>query len=151
MSHFSQVRDLLKHNQQQHSQIAQFYAGLAAQTSNPRAAMLLTTLHQHETQLASELNRYLQTGCDNVLNTFFQYDHEHSVQSLMQVEDAEFTTEDEVISLASRIDEYFLQLYEEMREAVEHSEVRDMFENLAQHITEEKKRLSTDIYSLQDI
>ncbi|MFC7002984.1 hypothetical protein ACFQMB_17110 [Pseudobowmanella zhangzhouensis] len=73
------------------------------------------------------------------------------MQSLMQVEDAEFTTEDEVISLASRIDEYFLQLYEEMREAVEHSEVRDMFENLAQHITEEKKRLSTDIYSLQDI
>ena len=152
MSNFSQVRELLQHNQQLHSRTALFYADLAKEASDERVQMLLATLVKHEQALASELKHYLAQAADKILNTYFQFDHERSVEDLFTIDfpPAQITT-DHVEKIANQIDDYFYNLYQEMLDNAEHPQVKDVFENLHQHILEEKKRLSIDIYSLYDM
>lgn len=152
MSNFSQVRELLQHNQQLHSRTAQFYIDLSKEASDERVKMLLNTLVKHEQALATELKNYMQQAPFKILNTYFQFDHEHSVESLFEISfpPAQITTAD-VENLATHIDNYFYNLYQEMLENADHPQVKELFENLHEHILEEKKKLSIDIYSLYDM
>ena len=152
MSNFSQVRELLLHNQQLHSRTAQFYIDLSKEAADERVQMLLNTLVKHEQALATELKNYLQQGADKILNTYFQFDHEHSVEALFDIAfpPAQITTTD-VEKLATHIDDYFYNLYQEMLENAEQPQVIELFENLHQHILEQKKKLSIDMYSLYDM
>ena len=87
-----------------------------------------------------------------ILNTYFQFDHEHSVEELFvtQFNAAQIST-DNVEIMATAFDDYFCHLYTEMQEIVDCELVQDLFENLHQHMMEEKKKLSIDIYSMMDM
>lgn len=152
MSNFSQVRELLKHNQQLHTRTAVFYEDLSKETDSERVKMLLALLAKHEQDLAHELKNYLQQAPDKILNTYFQFDHEHNVDALFSLDfpPADISPE-QVQKTASQIDDYLCALYQEMLEAADCELVKELFENLYQHIQEQKKRLSTDIYSMYDM
>ncbi|GAB3012376.1 hypothetical protein [Bowmanella dokdonensis] len=152
MGNFSDVRELLVHNKQLHLRTAVFYKDLAEQTGNPRAAMLLNTLCRHEAQLAEELKRYMEEAPEKVLNTYIQYDRRKDSNGLFETDFAPANcSESDVERLANQVDEYFSQLYAEMAQSADVQPVSEMFDNLYDHIMEEKKRLSTDLYSLADI
>ena len=152
MSNFSTVQDLLLHNQQLHGRITEFYRELALKASCEQVKILLHLLAQHENKLMTSLGEYIAKAPANVLNTFYQFDRQQNVEKLFitQAQPNQMSS-DEVDIIAQRIDEYFSQLYQQMVAAVECDGVKDLFESLHQHMEEEKKRLSTDINSLQDM
>ena len=152
MSNFSQVRELLLHNQQLHARTREFYSVLAVQAQSERVKMLLNTLVKHESELSSSLQAYVEKAPNKILNTYFQFDHEHNVEELFvtRFESAQVNTDDVTI-MATAFDDYFCHLYSEMQEAVDCELVQDLFENLHEHMTEEKKKLSIDIYSMMDM
>jgi hypothetical protein len=152
MSNFSQVHELLLHNQQLHARAANFYSDLANGANSERVKMFLNTLVKHETELSSSLHDYIEKAPAKILNTFFQFDHEHSVEDLFVTDFLHSrVSSDDVEKLATSFDDYFCHLYEEMLEAVDCESVKELFENLRLHMVEEKKRLSIDIYSMMDM
>jgi signal transduction protein with GAF and PtsI domain len=152
MNNFSQVHELLQHNQQLHARTANFYSALSNEAKCERVKMLLNTLVKHESDLSSSLQAYIKKAPDKILNTYFQFDHEHSVEELFVTQfDAAQISSDNVEIMATAFDDYFCHLYSEMQEAVDCEMVQDLFENLHDHMLEEKKRLSIDIYSMMDM
>ena len=152
MSNFSQIHELLLHNQHLHARTGQFYSDLSLQAENERVKMLLNTLVKHETELSSSLKAYIEKAPAKILNTYFQFDHEHNVEELFvtSFEPAQVNTDDVEI-MATAFDDYFCHLYSEMQDAVDCVMVQDLFENLHEHMMEEKKKLSIDIYSMMDM
>ena len=152
MSNFSQVHELLLHNQQLHTRTGEFYAALSHEAKNERVKMLLNTLVKHESEQSSSLQAYIEKAPDKILNTYFQFDHEHSVEELFvtQFDSAQIST-DNVEIMATAFDDYFCHLYTEMQEVVDCELVQELFENLHQHMIEEKKKLSIVIYSMMDM
>lgn len=152
MSNFSDVKALLIRNREMHDRTADFYTFLAKQVVSERVKMFLGTLVKHEYDLAKELDNYLEQAPDSILDTFFQFDHNQDIDTLYLTA---FTPSEcsanDVEVLATRFDDYLCQLYEEMIRIADNSKVRALFENLYQHMQLEKKRLSTDIYSIWDI
>ncbi|GGD60557.1 hypothetical protein [Lacimicrobium alkaliphilum] len=152
MSNFSDVREMLMHNKGLHLRTAQFYRGLADQNSDTRTTMLLNTLCKHEVGLAEELKRYMEQAPDKVLNTYIQYDRRKDSDSLFDIHfDPASCEQSDVEKLASKVDDYFCELYEELAQAADVQPVSEMFDNLYEHLVEEKKRLSKDLSSLSDI
>lgn len=152
MSNFSNVHDFLSHNQKSHTRIAEYYRQLSAGANGERVKMLLGILLKHESLLASSLSGYVAHASDKVRDTFFQFEREQNIEDL-------FTTPfvrnqlscDDVEIIANRFDQHFCDLYADMLQAVDCANVQALFENLRQHMEEEKKRLSMDINSMQDI
>ena len=152
MSHFSQVQDLLLHNQQLHACTASFYDELSGEAESERVIMFLNTLVKHESEMTLSLQSYIEKASIKILNTYFQFDHEHCVEELFLTKfDSVQINIDDVEMMATAFDDYFCHLYIEMQEAVSCELVRDLFENLYLHMMEEKKRLSIDIYSMMDM
>tara|TARA_R110000751_G_scaffold299347_1_gene410087 strand:- start:189069 stop:189413 length:345 start_codon:yes stop_codon:yes gene_type:complete len=114
--------------------------------------MLLCTLVKHESELSSSLQNYIKKAPSKILNTYFQFDHESNVEELFVIrfEAAQINTND-VQKIASAFDDYFCHLYSEMQETVDCVEVQDLFANLHEHMMDEKKKLSIDIYSMLDM
>ena len=152
MSNFSQVHELLLHNQHLHTRTGNFYGILSNQAKNERVKMLLNTLLKHESEMSSSLKAYIKKAPSKILNTYFQFDHEISVEELFVTKfEPEQINTDDVEIMATAFDDYFCDLYSEMQESVDCEQVRDLFENLHEHMIEEKKKLSIDIYSMMDM
>ena len=152
MSNFSQVHELLLHNQNLHTRTGEFYSVLSNQANSERVKLLLNTLVKHESELSSSLKAYIKKAPNKILNTYFQFDHEISVEELFvtNFEPTKINTDDVEI-MATAFDDYFCHLYLEMQQAVDCEQVQDLFENLHEHMVEEKKKLSIDIYSMMDM
>ncbi|MFT5675992.1 MAG: hypothetical protein ACI808_001928 [Paraglaciecola sp.] len=86
MNNFSQVHDLLLRNQQLHARVAEFYKKLSTEATSERVKMFLNTLVKHESDLSASLHTYIDKAPAKILNTFFQFDHEHSVEDLFVTE-----------------------------------------------------------------
>ena len=152
MSNFSQVRELLQHNQQLHARTSLFYKVLADRTDDHRVNMLLFILAKHETQLCNAMCSYIEKAPTKILNTYFQFDHELAVADLFTAELGDkAVSANEVEIIATRIDDYFCELYQEMLAAVDCEQVKELLENLLAHMLEQKKRLSMDVYSMLDM
>lgn len=152
MNNFSTVCDFLLHNQKLHSRIAEFYRELSAQANSERVKMLLNILIKHEIELSTSLCKYIEKSPAKILDTFFQYDREHDVEYLFAtVAERSQISSDEVETLANRFDQYFSELYEGMESEVDADSVEALFKNLHQEMEEEKKRLSTDMNSMEDM
>ena len=152
MSNFSQVHELLLHNQHLHARTGEFYTFLSNQAKNERVKMLLNTLVKHESELSSSLQAYIEKAPAKILNTYFQFDHENDVEDLFVTNfDSVQINTDDVEIMATAFDDYFCHLYSEMQDAVDCVIVQDLFENLHEHMIEEKKKLSIDIYSMMDM
>ncbi|MCC2617780.1 hypothetical protein LJ739_16130 [Aestuariibacter halophilus] len=151
MRNFSDVKALLKHNQQFHAHNAEFYTSLARQVIDERVKMLLSSLVRHEVELSRELEVYLQQAPQSILNTYFQYDHEQNTDDLYRTELApSHLNSEEVEKLAHRLDDYLCMLYQEMIAAAGNPAVQELFDNLHQHMQLEKRRLTLGMHGMWD-
>lgn len=152
MSNFSNIHDFLLHNQKLHSRIAGFYRDLSLKTNDERVKLLLNILQKHELKLVSSVGDYLEKASAKVLDTFVQYDYEKSIEHLFNIESLDNQiSSDAVEILAHDFDRYLSELYAGMLEATECEKVQELFENLGQHMVQEKKRLTVDINSMADM
>jgi hypothetical protein len=152
MSNFSKVYDFLLHNQKLHARIAEFYRSLSLDASNERVKLLLNILVKHELELLRFVDSYIASSPAEVRETFIQFDREQSVEHLFNPDFVRSQiNSDDVENIAQRFDDYFYALYEGLSAAEECSNVQALFENLRQHMAQEKKRLSMDISSMEDM
>ena len=69
MSNFSQVHEVLLHNQLLHARTGEFYTTLSKNAENERVQMLLNTLVKHESGLSNSLKIYIEKAPAKILNT----------------------------------------------------------------------------------
>lgn len=152
MSNFEQISDVLGHHLELHQRIGNFYTGLSGEVKSPQASMLLNTLAGHEEKMRHELQEYSEQAPDGLMNTFFQYSHEQSVEGLFSLsKSSENLTANDVFDISSEFDAYLSDFYGEMIEVSDIDEAKDMFLNLRDQMEEEKKRLSLDMNGLLDM
>lgn len=153
MSNFEQVSDVLSHHKSLHQKLNQYYSDLSKKVSNPRASMLLQTLVGHEEKMTNELANYQSQASENLLGTFFQYTHEHDVESLFELPcSLDQLTADDVFDVSYQFDGYLADFYDEMIEVAEDiPDVRALFVNLREQIERERKRLSIDMTGMLDM
>ena len=82
MSNFSQVHELLLHNQQLHQRNGHFYTELSSSFKSERIKQLLSTLVMQETELSSSLKAYFEKALGKFLNSYFRFDHKTNVEDL---------------------------------------------------------------------
>jgi len=82
MSNFFQLHELRLHNQQLHTRTGEFYGPLSHEAKSERVKMLLNTLVKHASELSSSLKDYIEKAPYKILNTYFQFDNENSVDEL---------------------------------------------------------------------
>lgn len=152
MNNFSTVRETLIHNQHLHGRIAEFYRQLARKANHQQVDVLLQLLAKHESKLMTFLGEYIEEASPKVLDTFYQFDPEQYLDSLFvsDVKPSEISM-GMVDSIAQRIEQYFSDIYQEMADVNDNDEVKELFENLRQHMEQEKKRLTININSLHDL
>jgi hypothetical protein len=101
--------------------------------------MLLNTLVKHESAISCSLEDYIKKALNKILNTYFQFDHEHSIKELFATQfDAVQINTDDVEIMATAFDNDFGHLYAEMQEALDCELVKSLFENFYHHMMEEK-------------
>jgi hypothetical protein len=80
--------------------------------------MLLNTLVKHESAISYSLEDYIKKALNKILNTYFQFDNEHSIKELFATQfDAVQINTDDVEIMATAFDNDFGHLYAEMQEA----------------------------------
>jgi hypothetical protein len=152
MNNFNNVDECLKQNQKLHSRIAEFYHSLSMKAEDQRIKLLLDILIKHELELLDFVNSYLEKASDKTRETFIQFDTEQNVDALFSTEFAhEQVTCEQVEVLADRFNEYLTHIYQGISESNESQEVTVLFDNLHQHIEQQKKRLTRDINEMYDI
>jgi hypothetical protein len=152
MNNFHNVNDFLKQNQKLHSRIAEFYHSLSMEVDAQRTTLLLDILIKHELQLLDFVSDYLDKTSHKILETFIQFDPEQNIDALFSMDiDHQQVTPEQVETLANRFNQYLADIYQGISESHESEEVTLLFDNLHQHIEQQKKQLTIDINELNDI
>jgi len=152
MSNFEQVKDVLKHQEELHGRIRNLYSDLVNTASSERVRMLLNLLCQHEEKFQQSINAHLEQASSTVLDTYFQYSHETSVEALFDVGQVDASLNaDDIEKISTRFSDYLDGLYQNLINVAEIVEVKELFENMLEQQQQERKKLSTDLYSLLDM
>jgi len=152
MNNFEQVRDVLKHLEMLHGRIKDLYADLGNTAKSERVRMLLNLLCQHEDGFQYSISTHIQQASPTSLDTYFQYSHETNINALFNVDNVDASLNaDDIEKISTRFSDYLDGFYKDLIQVAEISEVKELFENLRQQQMQERKRLSTDIYSLLDM
>lgn len=152
MNNFNNVDELLRQNQKLHSRIAEFYHSLSMVADDQRVTLLLDILIKHELELLDFVSTYLDKASHKIRETFIQFTPEKNVDSLFSTDfNHQQITREQVEALADRFNQYLTSIYQGISESNESQEVQLLFENLHQHIEQQKKRLTIDINEMNDI
>lgn len=147
---FEQVKDVLEHVIDYHSELADEYHKLLEQAPDERTRMLLGYLADHEQQMRKGLEGYRSGDHRSVLNTWMQNTPDLGHPEALQ----EFrgrlccTSVDEVLDLAERIHDTLGEMYRALATGAVIADERELFESLAERQVTEKKRLSRDVARL---
>jgi len=152
MSNFEQVKDVLKHQEELHGRIRDLYADLVNTASSERMRMLLNLLCEHEEKFQQSINAHLEQASEAVLDTYFQFSHETSVEELFDMGQVDASINaDDIEKISTRFSDYLDGLYQDLLNVAESAEVKALFENMREQQQQERKKLSTDLYSLLDM
>ncbi|WP_199609081.1 ferritin family protein [Flocculibacter collagenilyticus] len=152
MSNFERVSDVLEHHIQFHHRVHDLYKDMLTNAENEKVKMLIQTLRNHEQQHAQHIKDYIEQAPENTLETYFQYSHDEDEQDMFDnISTPATVTVDHVHDVATLCDNYLEQFYEEMMEAADIPEVKELFENLKENILQEKMKLTVDVTSLLDM
>ena len=150
--HYQTVKDVVDHSRQLHQQISSIYKKLSEDQSQTRVAMLLDYLKRHEDHLESSLCQFEQDKSQKVLDSWFQYAPDQNIAEVLNdIQVNDHMTTDEVVSMALKLDDYFIDLYQDMVDHSSSSAVKDVFQNLLDMEQQEKIRVAKTALQLNDI
>lgn len=150
--HYQTVKDVVDHSRQLHQQISAIYKKLGEDQSQDRVAMLFDYLKRHEDHLELSLDQFEKDKSQKVLDTWFQYAPDHNIAEVLNdIQVNDHMTTDEVVAMALKLDDYFIELYEDMVEHSASDAVKAVFQNLIDMEQQEKIRVSKTALQLNDI
>lgn len=150
--HYKTVKDVVDHSRRLHQQISQLYRDMSQKHSQERVKMLLDYLQRHEQHLEEALCQFEKDKSQKVLDSWFQYAPDQDLtQVLAEIAVHDQMSTDEVIAMALKLDDYFIELYENMVESSHSSDAKSVFQNLLDMEKQEKIRTARTALTLQDM
>jgi len=150
--HYKTVKDVVDHSRRLHQQISQIYSDMSQQHTQERVKMLLDYLQRHEKHLEEVLCQFEQDKSQKVLDSWFQYAPDQDLtEVLAQINIKDDMSTDEIIAMALKLDDYFIELYENMVENSHSSDAKSVFQNLLEMEKQEKIRTARTALTLQDM
>jgi len=150
--HYKTVKDVVDHSRRLHHQISELYQEISQDQSSERVKMLLDYLQRHEVHLEESLKEFEQDKSQKVLESWFQFAPDHDLSDLLAtITINDHMSTDEVIEMALKLDDYFIELYEGMVESSRSSAVKSVFQNLLDMEQQEKIRTARTALNINDI
>lgn len=150
--HYKTVKDVVDYSRKLHQQISKLYQEISQDQTQERVKMLLDYLQRHEAHLEKSLNQFEHDKSQAVLDSWFQYAPDQSITEVLEsIEITNHMSTDEVIAMALKLDDYFIELYEGMVENASSSAVKSVFQNLLEMEQQEKIRTSRAALTIHDM
>ena len=150
--HYQTVKDVVDHSRKLHQQIGQLYHQLSEDQSQEKVSMLLDYLQRHESHLEESLCKFEDDKSQKVLESWFQYAPDHDLNDVLSgMEVHDHMSTDQVVSMALKLDDYFIDLYEDMVRSSSSSSVRAVFQNLLDMEQQEKIRTAKTAMQMYDM
>jgi len=150
--HYKTVKDVVDHSRRLHQQISQLYSEMGQQQPQEKVKMLLDYLQRHEKHLEDALCQFEKDKSQKVLDSWFQYAPDQDLtEVLASIEIKENMSTDEVIGMALKLDDYFIELYENMVESSRSSDAKSVFQNLLDMEKQEKIRTARTALTINDM
>lgn len=146
------MKDVVDYSRKLHQQISKLYQEISQDQTQERVKMLLDYLQRHEAHLEKSLNQFEHDKSQVVLDSWFQYAPDQSITEVLEsIEITNHMSTDEVIAMALKLDDYFIELYEGMVENASSSAVKSVFQNLLEMEQQEKIRTSRAALTIHDM
>ncbi len=149
---FKTVKDVVDHSRRLHQQISQYYQKLSEESAQARVSMLLEYLKRHEDHLEKTLCKFEQDKSQKVLDSWFQYAPDQNLDDVLaQVSVNENMSTDDVVEMALKLDDYFIDLYQDMVNSSTSTPVKEVFQNLLDMEEHEKIQLAKTALQINDM
>jgi len=149
---FKTVKDVVDHSRLLHKQISEHYHKLSEETSQARVSMLLEYLKRHEDHLEQTLCKFEQDKSQKVLESWFQYAPDQDIKDVLSgLNINEDMSTDDVVEMALKLDDYFIDLYQDMVNSSTSTPVKEVFQNLLDMEEHEKIQLAKTALQINDM
>ena len=138
---YSTVKDVLEYSRRLHEHARNLYQQLRDQTQRERVDMMLQLLAAHEDTLAKSMASMQEHVSQKVLTEWHQFEPGSISDALQGC--SEFHADisvDELVTVALRIDDYMIGLYQQMLSEATTADSRQLFQNLIALEESEKMR-----------
>ncbi len=152
MRTFETAQDVLHNARELHHVAGKLYRQLRDGSRDERSRMLLGYMSEHERKMEDSLITYEQHASRPVLETWMQYTLEDSPQDFISNLNTSFNmTPTEIAELGQRVDDYLVDLFEEVTDTASSIELKEVFQNLIDMEHEEKHNLTRAANSLWEL
>lgn len=150
--HYQTVKDVVDHSRQLHQDISGLYAKLSEDQTQVRVGMLLEYLKRHEDNLEQSLDQFESDKSQKVLESWLQYTPDQDVSDvLLGLTISDHMSTDQVVDMALKLDDFFIELYQEIIDHSASSSVKVVFQNLLDMEQQEKISMAKTALQLNDM
>lgn len=150
--HFKTVKDVVDYSRRLHLQISELYERLSQETAQARVSMLLEYLKRHEKHLEETLCKFEKDKSQTVLESWFQYAPDQNLDDVLASMEIHSEMDvDDVVLMALKLDDYFIDLYQGMVNDSSSSAVKAVFQNLLDMEQQEKIQLAKTALQVHDM
>jgi rubrerythrin len=150
--HYKTVKDVIDHSRRLHQQISKLYKNIKQKQTQERVKMLLDYLQRHEEHLEKSLSQFEHDKSQKVLDSWFQYAPDQDLSEILStIEINDHMDSEEVIIMALKLDDYFIELYESMVTNSSSPSVKAVFQNLLDMEQQEKIRTARTALNMHDM
>ncbi|MDY0189147.1 MAG: hypothetical protein RBR22_00280 [Desulfuromonas sp.] len=136
---YGQAKEILKYAREFHNQVSKFYQKIADKGQSERVKLLLDYMVRHEKHLEKALKHYEQSITTKALEAWYQYSKEQrAFAELDSINYLENMSVDEVMKIASTIDNCLISSYKGIVETTNVPVVREIFSNLLEMEEQQK-------------
>ncbi|MGK2912959.1 MAG: hypothetical protein ACSLE5_00620 [Porticoccaceae bacterium] len=119
--------------------------------TSERAQLLLVYLSRHERQLADALANYEVDIAQGMMNTWLQYTPDLEPQVLAEtVRAVDLNQVDGIVKAALGVDDYLVDLYQEMVDGAELESLKAVFSGLLKLEESERRQIAKNALRLSD-
>jgi hypothetical protein len=148
---FQTVKDIVDHARRLHEALSRQYEELEQLTTSERAQLLLDYLHRHERRLAEALRDYEADAAHGILETWLQYAPKLDSGPLLErIRTVDLNDVEAVVAAALAVDDYLLEVFQEIEEQAEVETLREVARSLQQIERNEEHLLARDALRLHD-
>ena len=148
-----QTRDILDYVREFHKKLSDFYHDLADHSDKERVKMLLDYMARHQKHFEENLAEYETDASKTIMESWLQCAPEMDMEGVFKgiKLDPDMMSVEDVIRIAVDLDDYLINLYQEVANCTESKEIKEIFVKLMEKENREKYTLVRQAMRLSDI
>lgn len=149
---FERARDVLKHAKTFHLQLNDFYKLIEEQENTPKAQLLLEYIISQEASLAKHLDHFEKETPAGVLDTWLQYVNDEEILQIPKVNASHSKQSvDDILKISMKMSDELIEVYRLVEAQVDESNVKEIFDNLANMQLQKQRQISVNFNRLMDM